>query len=244
VKITVRAIAPGMMQQLQQTCPSCQGNGEAIKEKDKCQKCMGNKIIQEKKVLEVFIDKGMRHGQKVVFSGEGDQAPDTIPGDIVVLLQQKEHEKFKRDGDDLFMEHSLTLGEALCGFEFYIPHLDGRVLKVTSAAGEIINPGDIKCIPGEGMPLYKKPYEKGRLIIKFNIQFPKTISAEANKLLEKALPRPKPKNPPTGELEDVELVKFDPNERSNHHHNDHRGEAYDEDDEEHQHQQGVSCAQQ
>jgi len=241
VKISLRQIAPGMVQQLQQTCPGCKGEGEIVKDKDKCQKCIGSKIIQEKKLLEVFIDKGMRHAQKVVFTGEGDQSPDIVPGDIVVVLQQKEHDRFKRDGDDLLMEHTLTLVEALTGFEFFIPHLDGRVLRVKSAPGEIVNPGDIKCIFNEGMPIYKTPYEKGRIIIQFTIQFPKTISADAAKLLEKALSKPKSKGPPEGELEDVELVKFEPTERRTRH--EHH-EAYEEDDEDHHHQAGVSCAQQ
>jgi len=242
VKIIHVQIAPDMVHRLQQTCPACKGEGELVRDKDKCQKCMGGKIVQEKKVLEVFIDKGMRHGQRVVFTGEGDQLPDVVPGNVVVLLQQKEHDRFKRDGDDLLMEHTLTLVEALCGFEFFIPQLDGRVLKVKSTQGEIITPGDIKCIYGEGMPVYKAPYEKGRLIIKFTIQFPKTVSVEAAKSLEKAFQRPKAKGPPEGELEEVELAKFEANDRQRndrHHH-----EAYEEEDEDHHHQQGVSCSQQ
>lgn len=44
------------------------------------------------KILEVHIDKGMKHGQRITFSGEADQAPGVEPGDIVLLLQEKEHE--------------------------------------------------------------------------------------------------------------------------------------------------------
>jgi DnaJ family protein A protein 2 len=62
-----------MVQQLQSVCTKCRGQGEVIKEKDRCKKCRGNKVVQEKKVLEIFIDKGMRHKQKIVFTGEGDQ---------------------------------------------------------------------------------------------------------------------------------------------------------------------------
>jgi DnaJ-class molecular chaperone len=62
-----------MVQQLQSVCTKCRGQGEVIKEKDRCKKCRGNKVVQEKKVLEIYIDKGMRHKQKIVFSGEGDQ---------------------------------------------------------------------------------------------------------------------------------------------------------------------------
>lgn len=248
IKVTLRQIGPGMVQQLQQTCPDCRGEGEVINAKDKCKKCEGHKTTQEKKVLEVYIDKGMKHNQKIVFAGEGDQAPDIIPGDIIVVLQQKEHPVFKRDGDDLLMEHKLTLQEALCGYEIYITHLDDRVLRVRSNPGEVITPGDIKCISGEGMPGYKRPYEKGRLIIRFDVVFPKTLTPDAVKLLEKALPKPsqsKPLKVKEEDIEDVTLMEFTGAERGSGGRGGHR-EAYDEDEEDgrHGHPGGVPCAQQ
>jgi len=246
IKVTLRQIAPGMVQQMQQTCPDCRGTGEVIREKDRCQRCTGTKTYSEKKVLDVYIDKGMRHGQRVVFTGEGDQAPDMLPGDIIVVLQQKEHAVFKRDGDDLYMEQELTLHEALCGYELRITHLDGRVLRVRSTPGQVVTPGDIKCIASEGMPIHKRPYEKGRLIIKFNVQFPKVLKEDAIKLLDKALPKPRAKPPVTDEeVEDASLTDFVQTDRHNHSHAGRGGEAYEEDDEEgHGHPQGVSCAQQ
>ena len=57
------------------------------------------------------------------------------------VLQQKEHPKFKRKGDDLFLEHTLSLTEALCGFQFILAHLDGRQLLIKSNPGEVIKPG-------------------------------------------------------------------------------------------------------
>jgi len=246
IKVTLRQIAPGMVQQMQQTCPDCRGTGEVIREKDRCTRCTGAKTYSEKKVLDVYIDKGMRHGQRIVFSGEGDQAPDMVPGDIIVVLQLKEHSVFKRDGDDLFMEQELTLHEALCGYELRIIHLDGRILRVKSTPGQVVTPGDIKCIAGEGMPIHKRPYEKGRLIIKFNVQFPKLLKEDAIKLIDKALPKPKAKAPVNEEeVEDVTLTEFVQSERASHSHHHRGGEAYDEDEEEgHGHPQGVSCAQQ
>lgn len=69
--------------------------------------------------------------------------PDTVTGDIVFVLQQKEHPKFKRKGDDLFVEHTLSLTEALCGFQFILTHLDGRQLLIKSEPGEVIKPGTL-----------------------------------------------------------------------------------------------------
>ena len=70
----------------------CGFPGEVINEKDRCKKCEGQKVCKETKLLEVHVDKGMRHGQKITFSGEADQAPGVEPGDIVLVLQEKEHE--------------------------------------------------------------------------------------------------------------------------------------------------------
>lgn len=52
-------------------------------------------MVRERKVLEVHIDKGMNDGQKITFGGEGDQEPGLEPGDIIIVLDEKEHEIFK-----------------------------------------------------------------------------------------------------------------------------------------------------
>lgn len=49
-------------------------------------------MVKEVKILEVHVDKGMKHGQKITFGGEADQAPGIEPGDIVLVLQEKDHE--------------------------------------------------------------------------------------------------------------------------------------------------------
>lgn len=68
--------------------------------------------------------------------------PDTITGDIIFVLQQKDHSKFRRKSDDLYAEHNLSLTEALCGFQFVLTHLDGRLLLIKSSPGEVIKPGN------------------------------------------------------------------------------------------------------
>ena len=68
--------------------------------------------------------------------------PDAVTGDIIFVLQQKVHPKFKRKGDDIFYEHTLSLTEALCGFQFVLTHLDDRQLPIKSNPGEVIKPGE------------------------------------------------------------------------------------------------------
>lgn len=243
IKVTYQQIGPGMTRQFQTRCPTCQGQGETINEKDKCQKCKGKKVLNESKILEVHVEKGMRENQKIFFRGEGDQQPDMQPGDVIIILQQKTHDVFQRTGDDLLMKHDITLTEALCGFEFVVKHLDSRELLVRHTAGEVIKPGDLKGIQGEGMPQFKNPFEKGNLYIKFDVVFPENNFASEDQLkkIESILP-PRPAFVmPTGEdVEEVNLMEYTASER-----NRGREEAYASDDEEHMHAgPGVQCAHQ
>jgi len=130
------------------------------------------------------------------------------PGDLVIILQQKEHPVFKRDGHDLFMEQEISLYEALCGFSITITHLDNRILLIKSEFGEIIKPGDIKQIEGEGMPIWRKS-SRGKLKIKFSIKFPSpnSITPENAKILEKIIPSNIKRTKVTQESE-YEEVKF------------------------------------
>ncbi|XP_053188407.1 dnaJ homolog subfamily A member 1 [Scomber japonicus] len=190
MQVHVRQLAPGMVQQVSTVCHSCQGQGQRISQKDRCKACVGRKILRQKKILEVHIDKGMRDGQKLVFHGEGDQEPGLEPGDIVIVLDQREHLLFTRRGEDLVMSMELQLVEALCGFQKPVQTLDNRTLLVTSHPGELIKPGDTKCVVNEGMPMHRRPFEKGRLIIQFSVVFPQANFLPKHKLkeLERYLP--------------------------------------------------------
>ncbi|CAH1117716.1 unnamed protein product [Phaedon cochleariae] len=243
LKVTFRQIAPGMAQQTQSRCPDCQGEGETIKDKDRCTSCRGKKVCNETKIIEVHVDKGMKENQKIFFRGEGDQQPDVEAGDVVIILQQKPNEQFQRNGNDLHVKHSLSLTEALCGFSFILHHLDGRDILIKQPAGEVVKPGDIKAVIGEGMPIYKNPFEKGNLYVAFEIKFPEDhFTSEANlKALETLLPpRPEFTMPIGDHVEEVDLHEFDPNDRSSH---SGRGEAYASDDEDQMHGPGIHrCA--
>uniref|UniRef100_A0A3Q3WJW0 Uncharacterized protein n=1 Tax=Mola mola TaxID=94237 RepID=A0A3Q3WJW0_MOLML len=190
MQVRMHQILPGMVQQVSTVCQGCQGQGQRISHKDRCKACGGRKILRQKKILEVHIDKGMRDGQKIVFHGEGDQEPGIEPGDIITVLDQREHPHFTRKGQDLVRSMELQLVEALCGFKKPVQTLDNRTLLITSHQGELIKPGDTKCVVNEGMPTYRRPYEKGRLIIHFSVVFPPANFLPKHQLkeLERYLP--------------------------------------------------------
>jgi DnaJ family protein A protein 2 len=210
-------------------------------ERDKCKSCKGNKVYKDRKVLEVAIEKGMKNGHKIRFSGEADEVPGTLPGDVIIVVQEKEHEKFKRKGADLVITEDLTLSEALCGFTRTITHLDGRILKIEMPAGSVVKQDAVKVVNGEGMPFHGNPFTKGRLFVHFTIAFPKTLPLSAVTAIKAVLARP-PEPMLTGEEEecsmtDVDLSQFGQSTDGR------SSDATDEDDEDGRGAQRVQCGQ-
>ncbi|AQK45787.1 Chaperone protein dnaJ 3 [Zea mays] len=245
-KVQIRQLGPGMIQQMQHPCNECKGSGETVSDKDRCPQCKGDKVVPEKKVFEVVVEKGMQNEHKITFPGEADEAPDTATGDIIFVLQQKEHPKFKRKGDDLFYEHTLTLTESLCGFQFVLTHLDNRQLLIKLNPGEVVKPDSFKTINDEGMPMYQRPFMKGKLYIHFSVEFSDSLSSEQCKALEVVLP-PKPVSQYTDmELDECEdTMHYDVNiEEEMRRRQQQHQEAYDEDDNVPGGGQRVQCAQQ
>eukprot|EP00882_Tetradesmus_deserticola_P014985 GHRQ01015951.1.p4 GENE.GHRQ01015951.1~~GHRQ01015951.1.p4 ORF type:complete len:169 (-),score=68.12 GHRQ01015951.1:355-861(-) len=114
----------------------------------------------------------MKHGSKIVLRGEaGCTEPGLQPGDVVLVLQQKEHDTFTRlpNPADLVFEKHISLREALCGCSFTVKHLDGRTIRISSSPGEVIKPNSFKVVPEEGMPVHTRPFIKGNLYIKFDV---------------------------------------------------------------------------
>jgi len=183
----VRQIGPGMITQVQRHCDSCGGQGTMAERKN------------ERKVLEVHVDKGMKHNQKIVFRNMADEMPNQETGDVNFIVQEKEHAVFKRKGADLLVTKELTLNQALCGFAWKIKHLDGRDVVVKTRPGEIIHSEVmdtetgrvlpyIRKVKSEGMPSHGNPFVKGDLYVAFQITFPDTLPTDVVEALRKILP--------------------------------------------------------
>ena len=191
MQVHIRQLGPGMIQQVQSKCSACDGTGEYIPPEDKCQKCNGKKFVTEKKIFEVVIEAGMKHGQRITMRGEaGYTQPGVSPGDLVFILDQKEHPEFSRKGADLLMAKKITLTEALCGYTFEVDHLDDRKLVVSSKPGDkVTKPDSWQCVNDEGMPVHGAPFQKGNLYVNLQVEFPDKISAEDCAKLRDILPQ-------------------------------------------------------
>ncbi|KAL9102006.1 MAG: hypothetical protein Q9163_002806 [Psora crenata] len=211
MKTMMRQMGP-MIQRFQTVCPDCQGEGETVRDKDRCKKCSGKKTIIERKVLHVHVDKGVKNGHKIEFRGEGDQQPGVLPGDVQFEIEQKPHPRFQRKEDDLFYHAEIDLLTALAGGVIHIEHLDDRWLSVAVEPGEVISPGEIKMIRGQGMPSFRH-HDFGNLYIQFDVKMPPSHfnSPEKIQMLESILPprQEQPALPGDAMVEDYPLEDID-----------------------------------
>ncbi|KAG9049420.1 Type I HSP40 co-chaperone [Tulasnella sp. UAMH 9824] len=240
VRIVMRQLGP-MIQQMQQPCNDCDGLGEQIDPKGRCKQCNGKKVVSEKKFLEVHIDKGMKGGQTINFPGESDQAPDTVPGDVVIVVEEKQHPRFRREGNDLWYDAEIDLLTALGGGQIAIQHLDDRALLINIVPGEVIKHGALKVVRGQGMPS-QRHHEMGDLFIRINVKFPDSIDPAAVEYLEKALPPRTPAQTFGANImvEEVDMSDLDAKQQSRAKKQD--GEEMDDDEE--GGEPRVQCAQQ
>jgi len=136
----------------------------------------GGKVVKERKVIEVQVDKGAPHGEKYIFHGESDEEPGKEPGDVVIVVNEQPHAVFKRKGADLMMEKEITLLESLTGCDFCFDHLDGKKYRVKSAPGQVIKPDTLMTIEEKGLPFHKNSYLYGNLFVLFKVKFPEKVN--------------------------------------------------------------------
>ncbi|KIW58444.1 chaperone DnaJ, variant [Exophiala xenobiotica] len=226
MKTMMRQMGP-MIQRFQTICPDCQGEGETIRDRDRCKRCMGKKTIVERKVLHVHVDRGVKSGHKIEFRGEGDQMPGVLAGDVVFEIEQKPHPRFQRKDDDLFYHAEIDLLTALAGGQIYIEHLDDRWLTVNIFPGEPITPGSIRVIKGQGMPSFRH-HDFGNLYIQFDVKFPDKSEIKNVELLEQILPPRMQQKLPAADsmVEDYDLEEVDARQQARA-----QGATMDEDEE-------------
>ncbi|KAK3808528.1 MAG: hypothetical protein J3Q66DRAFT_355021 [Benniella sp.] len=137
------------------------------------------------KILTVDVKPGWKAGTKIRFPNEGDEFPNGTTQDIEFVIEEKPHAVFTRRGDDLIVDLELTLLEALTGFSKTVKTLDSRTLPVSASGSRVIQPGQEERFPGEGMPISKKPGQKGDLIVRFVVKFPEQLRPDQKEGLKR-----------------------------------------------------------
>ncbi|XP_055390240.1 dnaJ homolog subfamily B member 13 [Condylostylus longicornis] len=125
-----------------------------------------SKVEKKEKILIVPISPGTFTNTRIVFKEEGDQFPEKIPADIIFIVTERPDNKFTREESDLHMSYDVDLKQALCGFQLALETIDCRKLNILIS--DVIHPGYVKEIIGEGLPKLGMKFEKGNLYIHFN----------------------------------------------------------------------------
>uniref|UniRef100_A0A8C6UFX8 Zgc:122979 n=1 Tax=Neogobius melanostomus TaxID=47308 RepID=A0A8C6UFX8_9GOBI len=145
----------------------------------------GRSMRSEDKVLNVVVKKGWKAGTKITFPREGDETPNKGPSDITFVLKDQEHPDYRRDGSNIVYTAKITLKEALCGCTINVPTLDSRMMPLPCS--DIIKPGAVRRLRGEGLPLPKSPAQRGDLVVEFQVIFPDRIPPQSREIIKHSL---------------------------------------------------------
>jgi len=135
-------------------------------------------------VLEVPIKPGLKKGSKIKFKGVGDQE-EGGQQDLHFIVEEKEHPLFVREGDDIIHTIDLDLKEALTGWSRTVTTIDKRQIRLDKAGPT--QPGSSDIYPNLGMPISKKPGQRGDFIIRYNVRFPTSLTTGQKEVLREIL---------------------------------------------------------
>ena len=179
--------------QTSQTCPSCGGEGRTISEK--CTKCYGDGVVRSEEVIELKIPAGVAEGMQLNVQGKGNAGPrNGMPGDLLVVIEEQEHEHFVRDGENIHYNLNVNFADAALGAEVEVPTLSGKA-KIKIAPGT--QSGKILKLKGKGLPSVQG-YQIGDQLVMVYVWTPQHLSKEEKQLLEKLRAMPN-FNPGEGE---------------------------------------------
>ncbi len=162
------------------TCPTCSGEGKIIK--NKCKKCTGEGVVRGENVIPINIPAGVQEGMQLQVSGMGNAgARGGVNGDLLVVIEEKEHECLSRDGNDLHYDLFVNFADAALGADAIVPALSGKV-KIKIEPGT--HAGKILRLKHKGLPNVSY-HETGDLLVNINVWTPQKLSSDEKKILEK-----------------------------------------------------------
>jgi len=138
------------------------------------------------KMLDIPVKPGYKAGMKIRVNGYAGGHAGQQPGDLIFVVQEKEHPRFQREGNHLIVRKQIPLVDALAGSVLTVELISGRQIRVS--VPEILSPGKEKVIHDGGMPIFRSSSgAKGDLIIRFDIVFPTYLSQEKRHKLRELL---------------------------------------------------------
>lgn len=165
--------------QTSSTCNACGGEGRTIG--NKCKSCHGDGIVKGEEVMELEIPAGVEEGLQLNVRGKGNAGPrGGVAGDLIVMIEELEHDHFTRDGQHLHHDLWLNFADVALGTTIEIPTLEGKA-KIKIAAGT--HAGKVLRLRGKGLPGLQS-YGRGDLLVNINVWTPQRLSSDERKQLE------------------------------------------------------------
>ena len=178
----VRQVKSTFLGQMQTTtsCPKCKGSGQTITAH--CPKCKGDGRMYAEEYLDIEIPGGVGEGMQLSMRGKGNKGKNGGPaGDLLIVIEEIEHEEFIRDGNNVIYDLFLNFADATLGTSVQVPTLSSKV-KIKIPPGT--QAGKIFRLKGKGLPEVQG-YGKGDQLINVNIWTPKSLNPEEKELVEK-----------------------------------------------------------
>lgn len=159
------------------SCPTCRGEGSTVEKP--CKECSGVGKISQKEHVKVNIPAGISDGMRMRLEGLGEFGRDGT-GDLYVFINVKEHQKFKRDDDDIYIEMPISFVQATLGEDIEVPTLWGKA-KLQIPAGTATH--TVFRLRGEGMPVLNRN-SKGDQLVRVIVEVPKKLTGRQKELLK------------------------------------------------------------
>jgi molecular chaperone DnaJ len=161
------------------TCSTCRGTGHVIK--NPCDACKGAGRVEREKTMEVKIPAGVETGSRLRIAGEGEAGTQGgATGDLYVVIHVGEHERFERQGSNLYSSVPINFSQAALGAEIAVQTLNGQQ-QVKIPAGT--QTGTVFRLKGQGMPVLGGR-GRGDLFIAVTVVTPTTLTREQRRILE------------------------------------------------------------
>lgn len=158
-------------------CPTCRGAGEVVK--NPCVKCGGQGRLKAVRTIEIKVPTAVATGQYIVLRREGHFSAGGN-GDIIVEFEEKPHEYFERQGDNLFIEIAVPYSKLIAGGVIDVPSLNGRSETVKVPKGSAA-PALLR-VKGKGMPRPNGGF--GDLFVQLDMKPPDRIDKNFSEIVD------------------------------------------------------------
>jgi len=161
------------------TCGKCRGAGKYIKEE--CEECDGTGVVRKVRSIKINIPAGAEEGTNLRVTGQGEAGEKgSASGDLYVVLHEKEHDEFEREGNDIRIGVPISFSKAAIGGDIEVPTLKGKAtLKIPSGT----QPGTVFRMKGKGIPSLHG-YGTGSELVEVTIRVPTKISKKQKQCLD------------------------------------------------------------